>query len=53
MIVFLSTGAFDQHGCPLVLFPVDSHGSLSDLSKSEVVDFIHYFLCLYKYVPTM
>ncbi|CDQ70039.1 unnamed protein product [Oncorhynchus mykiss] len=40
-------GAFDQHGCPLVLFPVDSHGSLSDLSKSEVVDFIHYFLCLY------
>ncbi|XP_029589824.1 uncharacterized protein LOC115174932 isoform X1 [Salmo trutta] len=40
-------GAFDQHGCPLVMFPVDSHGSLSDLSKSEVVDFIHYFLCLY------
>ncbi|CAB1342775.1 unnamed protein product [Coregonus sp. 'balchen'] len=40
-------GAFDQHGCPLVMFPVDAHGNLSDLSKSEVVDFIHYFLSLH------
>ncbi|XP_010881104.3 uncharacterized protein LOC105017854 [Esox lucius] len=36
-------GAFDQHGCPLVVFPVDAHGNLSDLSKAEVVDFINYF----------
>uniref|UniRef100_A0A674E6Q5 Si:ch211-241j12.3 n=3 Tax=Salmo trutta TaxID=8032 RepID=A0A674E6Q5_SALTR len=40
-------GAFDQHGYPLVMFPVDAHGNLSDLSKAEVVGFIHYFLCLH------
>lgn len=47
----LLTGAFDQHGCPLVIFPVDAHGKLtSEITKEEVVDFINYFLCLDKYV---
>lgn len=37
-------GTFDQHGCPLVMFPVDGQYKLSsDLSKAEVVDFINYF----------
>ncbi|XP_023259870.1 uncharacterized protein KIAA1755-like [Seriola lalandi dorsalis] len=44
----LFPGAFDQHGCPLILFPVDGQAKLSsDLSKAEVVDFINYFLCLH------
>ncbi|KAK5853357.1 hypothetical protein PBY51_007149 [Eleginops maclovinus] len=41
-------GAFDQHGCPLIMFPVDEQAKLSsDLSKAEVVDFINYFLGLH------
>ncbi|XP_040920128.1 uncharacterized protein LOC121199473 [Toxotes jaculatrix] len=44
----LFPGAFDQHGCPLVVFPVDGQAKLSsELSKAEVVDFINYFLCLH------
>ncbi|XP_041660757.1 uncharacterized protein LOC121521087 [Cheilinus undulatus] len=44
----LFPGAFDQHGCPLIFFPVDAQDKLSsDLSKAEVVDFINYFLCLH------
>ncbi|XP_067428064.1 uncharacterized protein [Thunnus thynnus] len=43
----LFPGAFDQHGCPLIVFPVDGQAKLpSELSKAEVVDFINYFLCL-------
>ena len=46
------TGAFDQHGCPLVVFPADGHDKLAtELRKAEVVDFINYFLILHKYVP--
>lgn len=45
------TGAFDQHGCPLVIFPVDGQAKLSsELSQAEVVEFINYFLYLHKYV---
>ncbi|XP_044025581.1 uncharacterized protein LOC122863288 isoform X2 [Siniperca chuatsi] len=45
----LFPGAFDQHGCPLIVFPVDAQAKLaSELSKAEVVDFINYFLCLHK-----
>ncbi|XP_041831227.1 uncharacterized protein LOC121633367 isoform X1 [Melanotaenia boesemani] len=40
-------GVFDQHGCPLVIFPVDGQAKLSELSKAEVVDFINYFQCLH------
>ncbi|KAM7394944.1 hypothetical protein PAMA_006604 [Pampus argenteus] len=44
----LFPGAFDQHGCPLIVFPVDGQAKLcSELSKAEVVDFINYFLCLH------
>ncbi|XP_060908639.1 uncharacterized protein LOC132985323 isoform X2 [Labrus mixtus] len=44
----LFPGAFDQHGCPLIVFPVDAQDGLSsDLSKAEVVDFINYFLCVH------
>ncbi|CAJ1077516.1 uncharacterized protein LOC117823778 [Xyrichtys novacula] len=44
----LFPGAYDQHGCPLIVFPVDGQEKLSsDLSKAEVVDFISYFLCLH------
>ncbi|CAL8315123.1 unnamed protein product [Lota lota] len=44
----LFPGAFDQHGCPLVVFPVDGHDKLApELSKAEVVDFINYFLILH------
>ncbi|XP_034554898.1 uncharacterized protein LOC117823778 [Notolabrus celidotus] len=44
----LFPGAFDQHGCPLIMFPLDAQDKLSsDLSKAEVVDFINYFLCLH------
>eukprot|EP00066_Takifugu_rubripes_P027500 XP_011616766.1 PREDICTED: uncharacterized protein LOC101074536 isoform X1 [Takifugu rubripes] len=40
----LFPGAFDQHGCPLIVFPVDGQTKLStELSKAEVVDFINYF----------
>ncbi|KAM8826865.1 uncharacterized protein ACB058_020002 isoform 2-T2 [Synchiropus picturatus] len=45
----LFPGAFDQHGCPLVIFPADKQDKLvSEISKAEVVDFVHYFLCLHK-----
>ncbi|XP_055088376.1 uncharacterized protein si:ch211-241j12.4 [Periophthalmus magnuspinnatus] len=41
----LFPGAFDQLGCPLVVFPVDGQTRLSTaLSKPEVVDFINYCL---------
>ncbi|MEQ2182643.1 hypothetical protein GOODEAATRI_024432 [Goodea atripinnis] len=40
---------FDQHGCPLVIFPVDGQDKLLKLSKAEVVDFINYFHALLKY----
>ncbi|XP_037606562.1 uncharacterized protein LOC119476946 [Sebastes umbrosus] len=44
----LFPGAFDQHGCPLIVFPVDEQAKLSsELSKAEVVDFVNYFLCLH------
>lgn len=43
----LVPGAFDQHGCPLIVFPVDGQARLSQLSKAEVADFINYFLCLH------
>uniref|UniRef100_UPI0037E767F0 guanine nucleotide exchange factor DBS n=1 Tax=Semicossyphus pulcher TaxID=241346 RepID=UPI0037E767F0 len=44
----LFPGAFDQHGCPLIVFPMDTQVKLSsELSKAEVVDFINYFLCLH------
>ncbi|XP_039982148.1 uncharacterized protein LOC120789485 [Xiphias gladius] len=44
----LFPGAFDQHGCPLIVFPVDGQARLSSgLGKAEVVDFINYFLCLH------
>ncbi|XP_045915964.1 uncharacterized protein LOC123977384 [Micropterus dolomieu] len=44
----LFPGAFDQHGCPLIVFPVDGQAKLSsELSKVEVVDFINYFLFLH------
>ncbi|XP_076016269.1 uncharacterized protein LOC143008405 [Genypterus blacodes] len=44
----LFPGAFDQHGCPLVFFPLDGQTKLSSsLSKAEVVDFINYFLYLH------
>ncbi|KAM3603108.1 uncharacterized protein V6R79_016695 [Siganus canaliculatus] len=44
----LFPGAFDQQGCPLVLFPADRQAKLSSqLSKAEVVDFINYVLCLH------
>ncbi|XP_068199253.1 uncharacterized protein [Antennarius striatus] len=44
----LFPGAFDQHGCPLVVFPPhQQHKLSSQVSKAEVVDFINYFLCLH------
>nr|XP_040015806.1 uncharacterized protein LOC120807635 isoform X2 [Gasterosteus aculeatus aculeatus] len=44
----LFPGAFDQHGCPLIVFPADEQAKLSsELSQAEVVDFINYFLCLH------
>lgn len=50
-MISVSTGAFDQYGCPLIVFPVDGQDNISSqLSKAEVVDFINYFLCLHKYV---
>ncbi|KAI9517157.1 hypothetical protein NQZ68_008413 [Dissostichus eleginoides] len=44
----LFPGAFDQHGCPLIVFPLEEQAKLSsELSKAEVVDFINYFLSLH------
>ncbi|XP_056284825.1 uncharacterized protein KIAA1755 [Pseudoliparis swirei] len=44
----LFPGTFDQHGCPLVVFPADQqHKLCSELRKEEVADFINYFLCLH------
>ncbi|XP_034756680.1 puratrophin-1 [Etheostoma cragini] len=44
----LFPGAFDQHGCPLIVFPADQQAKLPlVLSKAEVVDFINYFLGLH------
>ncbi|XP_061563447.1 uncharacterized protein KIAA1755 [Cololabis saira] len=40
-------GVFDQHGCPLVIFPADAQARLSELSKAQVVDFINYFQCVH------
>ncbi|XP_059369580.1 uncharacterized protein si:ch211-241j12.4 [Carassius carassius] len=41
-------GAFDQHGCPLVLFPAEAQGKLpEELSREEVSHFIHYCLRLH------
>ncbi|KAG7254495.1 hypothetical protein CRUP_011445, partial [Coryphaenoides rupestris] len=43
--VVLFPGAFDQNGCPLVVFPAEGLDRLAqELSKAEVVDFILYFL---------
>ncbi|XP_033932068.1 uncharacterized protein [Pseudochaenichthys georgianus] len=43
----LFPGAFDQHGCPLIVFPVEEQAKLSSVSKAEVVDFINHFLGLH------
>ncbi|KAG7508972.1 hypothetical protein JOB18_030479 [Solea senegalensis] len=44
----LLPGAFDQHGCPLIVFPTDTHAKLySQVSTAHVVDFISYFLSLH------
>ncbi|XP_054473984.1 uncharacterized protein LOC129106788 [Anoplopoma fimbria] len=44
----LFPGAFDQHGCPLIVFPAEEQAKLSsELGKAEVVDFINYFLCMH------
>ncbi|XP_067272718.1 guanine nucleotide exchange factor DBS isoform X2 [Pseudorasbora parva] len=40
-------GVFDQHGCPLVLFPAEAQIKLSQLSPEEVSHFIHYCLRLH------
>ncbi|KAK9956037.1 hypothetical protein ABG768_013794 [Culter alburnus] len=41
-------GVFDQHGCPLVLFPAEAQSKLSEeLSREEVSHFIHYCLRLH------
>ncbi|XDV42463.1 hypothetical protein PO909_011120, partial [Leuciscus waleckii] len=41
-------GVFDQHGCPLVLFPAEAQCKLSEeLSREEVSHFIHYCLRLH------
>lgn len=46
-------GAFDQHGRPLMVFPVDGQARLlSEVSSAEVVDFVNYFLYLHKYVDS-
>ncbi|XP_028857961.1 uncharacterized protein LOC114802958 isoform X2 [Denticeps clupeoides] len=37
-------GAFDQHGCPLVVFPAGAQQRLPDLGEEDVANFIHYFL---------
>ncbi|XP_036066420.1 uncharacterized protein LOC112157760 isoform X3 [Oryzias melastigma] len=43
----LFPGVFDQHGCPLFMFPADGQARLLELSSAEVVDFITYFRCLH------
>lgn len=49
--IYVCAGAFDQHGCPLIMFPVEGQAKLStELSKAEVVDFIKYFQFVHKYV---
>ncbi|XP_056113669.1 uncharacterized protein si:ch211-241j12.4 [Rhinichthys klamathensis goyatoka] len=41
-------GVFDQHGCPLVLFPAEAQCKLTEeLSREEVSHFIHYCLRLH------
>uniref|UniRef100_A0A8C2BYA8 Si:ch211-241j12.3 n=1 Tax=Cyprinus carpio TaxID=7962 RepID=A0A8C2BYA8_CYPCA len=41
-------GAFDQHGCPLVVFPAEAQATLpEELSREEVSHFIHYCLRLH------
>uniref|UniRef100_A0A671K328 Uncharacterized LOC107697503 n=2 Tax=Sinocyclocheilus anshuiensis TaxID=1608454 RepID=A0A671K328_9TELE len=41
-------GAFDQHGCPLVVFPAEAQGKLpEELSREELSHFIHYCLRLH------
>ncbi len=51
IVLSVCAGAFDQQGCPLIVFPVEGQAKLSsELSKAEVVYFINYFLCLHKYV---
>uniref|UniRef100_A0A3B1JQL8 Si:ch211-241j12.3 n=2 Tax=Astyanax mexicanus TaxID=7994 RepID=A0A3B1JQL8_ASTMX len=48
LFFFSPKGTFDQHGCPLVMFPTESQDKLvSDLTKEEVADFISYFLRLH------
>ncbi|XP_069017670.1 uncharacterized protein [Embiotoca jacksoni] len=44
----LFPGVFDQHGCPLIVFPAAQQSRLgSDLSQGHVVDFIHYCQALH------
>lgn len=53
-VICVCPGAFDQHGCPLIVFPVDGQAKLSsEVGKAEVVDFINYFLCLHKYAGSL
>lgn len=53
-MISVRPGAFDQHGCPLIVFPVDGQAKLSsEVGKAEAVDFINYFLCLHKYVGSL
>ncbi|XP_041951224.1 uncharacterized protein LOC121711587 isoform X4 [Alosa sapidissima] len=40
-------GAFDQQGCPLVVFPTEAQNKLSDLTKEDINGFISYFLRLH------
>ncbi|XP_062406625.1 uncharacterized protein LOC134097699 isoform X2 [Sardina pilchardus] len=40
-------GAFDQQGCPLVVFPTEDQNKLSDLTKEDINGFISYFLRLH------
>lgn len=47
---FLLTGAFDQQGCPLVVFPTEAQNKLCDLTKEDISGFVNYFLRLHKYV---
>lgn len=47
---FILTGAFDQQGCPLVVFPIEAQNKLCDLTKEDISAFINYFLRLHKYV---
>lgn len=52
-VISAVAGAFDQHGRPLMVFPVDGQARLlSEVSGAEVVDFVNYFLYLHKYVDS-